>query len=222
MRIVRSIIFTFVIFIPVFFAFSQEDPVAEKILDHLSEKTKSLEPFHITFHFTTINLQDKSQSSFTGELILSGKKYHLKTGDSEIFFNGKTIWNYLPDVNEVNIMLPDPEDDSFLAHPERLFTDYKTVFKYHYIGINHIDAKELYVVDLYPTDLKKDYSRIRLQINKTKLLLYSARYFGKTGIQYIVRIDKFVPLKNTDSSAFIFRAADHPGVEVIDLTRDTN
>ncbi len=196
---------------------AQEDPVAEKILNRLSEKTKASEPFRITYRFTIINLQDKSRSSYTGELTLQGKKYHLKTADSEIFFDGQTIWNYLPDANEVNVLKPDPEDHSFLAHPEELFSDYRLTFRYHYVSTYENNGKTLEVVDLYPVDLKEEYSRIRLQIDKKTGSLYSARYFGKNGIQYFIQIKKMEPLKKVKATTFRFRKEDYPGVEVIDL-----
>ncbi|HHJ09275.1 MAG TPA: outer membrane lipoprotein carrier protein LolA [Bacteroidetes bacterium] len=211
-------IFSFFLILIWFFpVMSQEDPKAEKILNRLSEQTKASEPFRVTFHFTAINLQDNSKNSFTGVLTLQGRKYHLKTGDSEIFFDGETTWNYMPDVNEVNVLNPDPEDHSFLAHPEQLFSDYRLRFRYRFVGINKINEKELQVVDLYPVDLKENYSRIRLQIDKTTGNLHSARFFGKDGIQYIVRIEKTEPHIKVKPSTFRFRKANHPGVEVIDL-----
>ncbi len=196
---------------------AQEDPVAEKILNRLSEKSKASQPLRVTFRFTAINLQDNSKNSFTGELTLQGKKYHLKTGDSEIFFDGQTIWNYMPDVNEVNVLDPDPDDHSFLAHPDQIFSDYRLTFRYHFVGINETGGKALQVVDLYPVDLSENYSRIRLQIDKATGNLYSARFFGKNGMQYIVRIEKTEPRIKVTSSTFRFRKADHPGVEVVDL-----
>jgi len=217
MKYLTCILLFFFLLLRAFPVISQEDPEAEKILNRLSEQTRASEPFRITFHFTAINLQDNSKSAFTGELILHGKKYHLKTGDSEIFFDGQTVWNYMPDVNEVNVLNPDPEDHSFLAHPEQLFSDYRLTFRYHFVGINQTDGKELQVVDLYPVDLKENYSRIRLQINKKTGRLYSARFFGKDGMQYIIRIEKTNPHIKVKPSAFKFRKADHPGVEIVDL-----
>ena len=214
---IKTIAVVLIAFLSVYPVAAQKDPMAEKILSHLTEKTKSLQPFHIVFYFTAINLQDKSQNSFTGELTMSGEKYHLKTGDSEIFFNGKNVWNYLPDVNEVNILTRDPEDHSFLARPQQLFSDYRKTFKYHFAGNNEVNGKKLQVIDLYPISLYEEYSRIRLQIDKDKSLLFSARYFGKNGMQYIVRIEKIEHLKQPDPSVFTFKEKDHPGVEIIDL-----
>jgi outer membrane lipoprotein-sorting protein len=215
--------FLLLIFLPLFSparVTAQGDSKAEKILSELSKRSKALQPFHVTFDITTIDLQDKSQNTAHGELILDGKKYVLKNGDAEIYFDGKTLWNYLPDVREVNILLPDPEDNSFLAKPQQLFSDYKERFKFHYVGENQADGKKLWVVDLYPFDLQESYSRIRLQIDQATSLLHSARYFGKNGTHYLVVIRSIEHLKNVTPSLFTFDTKAHPDVEVIDLRED--
>ena len=208
------ILFPLIILAP---AKAQEEEKAGQILSQLSEKSESLQPFRITFDITTINLQDKTEETIQGELLLDGKKYVLKNGDSEIYFDGTTLWNYLPDVNEVNILLPDPEDNSFLAKPQQLFSGYQDRFKIHFIGENSADGKKLWVVDLYPYNLQESYSRIRLQIDQATSLLHSARYFGKNGTHYLVVIRKIEHLEKVSPSTFIFDPARHPGVEVIDL-----
>ena len=202
-------------------AYTQEDGKAGQILSRLSVKSEALQPFRVTFDITSINLQDKTQETTGGELLLDGKKYVLKNGNSEIYFDGTTLWNYLPDVNEVNILLPDPEDNSFLARPQQLFSGYKDRFKFHFVGENSADGKKLWVVDLYPYNLQESYSRIRLQIDQATSLLHSARYFGKNGMHYLVVIRKIEHLKDISPATFTFDPARHPGVEVIDL-RDNN
>ncbi len=202
-------------------AHAQEDPEAEKILAALSHKSKALQPFRVVFDITTVDLQNKTQNTAHGELLLDGRKYVLKNGSSEIYFNGKTLWNYLPDVGEVNVMNPDTGDHSFLAQPQQLFSDYGQRFKFHYVGEHEADGRKLWVIDLYPYDLNASYSRLRLQIDQETSLLYSARYFGKNGTHYLIVIRKIEPLKNATPSLFTFDPKKHPEVEVIDL-RDNN
>jgi outer membrane lipoprotein-sorting protein len=199
---------------------AQDDKKAATILRELSKRSKALQPFHVSFDLTTIELQDKSQSTAQGELFLDGKKYVLKNGDTEIYFDGKTLWNYLPDVNEVNILNPDPEDNSFLARPQQLFSGYEERFKFHFVGENQADGKKLWVIDLYPYDLQESYSRIRLQIDKEDSLLHSARYFGKNGVHYLVVIRSIEHLSKASPAFFTFHPEEHPGVEIIDLREE--
>lgn len=201
---------------------AQDDPVAEKYLNSLSEVSLKSEPFRLHFTFTTVILQDESESSYEGTLVIDGKRYRLRTGDSEIIFNGNTLWNYLTDVQEVNITTPDPDDHSFMTDPSQLFTGFKDRFKYHYVDKQTVEGKTLLVIDLYPIDLEEEpYSRIRLQISEKDYTLFSAHYFGKGGTHYIIRINRIESNLTLPSDYFTFNPARHPDVEVIDL-RDMN
>ena len=72
------------------------------------------------------------------------------------------------------------------------------------------------IIDLYPKDLNKGFSRIRLFIEKEKLELYSIRYFGKDGIHYLLLLTGYKTNELPDSW-FQFDISKHPNVEVIDL-----
>ena len=197
---------------------AQDDPVAEKYLKSFSDVSLKSEPFRLHFTFTTINLQDDSENSYDGTLVIDGNRYRLKTGDSEIIFNGTTLWNYLTDVQEVNITTPDPEDHSFMTDPSQLFTGFKERFKYHYVDKQTVEGKVLLVIDLYPIDLEEEpYSRIRLQIAEKDYSLFSAHYFGKGGTHYIIRISRMESNLTLPPDYFSFDPARHPDVEVIDL-----
>ena len=49
--------------------------------------------------------------------------------DNIIWADGKAVWNYLPDVNEVTITEPDPADGSFVSKPSLLFSMYEEGYK---------------------------------------------------------------------------------------------
>ena len=104
--------------------FSQQDPKAKVVLDRLSEKTKKYTSYSSNFTIITENKQDKSTNTQKGLIIVSEKKYHLLLSNSEIFFDGKTQWNFLQESNEVNITNPEPNpkpktEDIFLNDPTR-------------------------------------------------------------------------------------------------------
>ena len=51
-------------------------------------------------------------------------KFKLKLANQEIYNNGKTVWTYLKDANEVSISDYTPDDDSFVT-PEKVIKLYK-------------------------------------------------------------------------------------------------
>lgn len=197
--------------------FSQKDPAAKAILDKLSEVTKSHQSIQVDFKIDYKNIKDNMFNSSEGSITMQGDKYYLNFMGVETFFDGKTQWNYVKEVNEVNIIEPEPNDNDIFNNPKRLFTIYEDDFKYQHIS-DIIENKVNYsIIDLYPEDVDEDFSRIRLQINTDKYFLSSATIFGKDGSHYSIIINKYNTSIKPQESVFIFNEKKYPGVEIVDM-----
>ena len=196
---------------------AQQDLEAKKILDQLSEKTKSHKIIKTDFKVSYKNIKDNIQNSSEGTITVKGDKYRMKFMDSELFYDGKTLWSYLPDVNEVNITEPEPDDEDIFNNPRRLFTIYENDYKYQLIDNISENGKDYALIDLFPFDLEEDFSRIRLQINTNEYFLSSATIFGKDGSHYTITINNYKTNSNFDDSYFIFDENKYPDVEIIDM-----
>jgi len=196
----------------------KEDPAGRQIMNDFTQVTQSYPGISTSFLFTTIDLKDKSENSYSGSLKLKGEMYFLKLDNMEIYYDGTTLWNYLPDEQEVNISTPDnnPDESSDFDNPARLFSLLSKGFFTKFIDSDTREGKTVQVIDLYPKDLHKPYSRIRLQIFKEDNRLYSAHYFGKDGMHYILKLTNFSTGILPDS-IFHFDPVQHPDVEIIDL-----
>ena len=53
---------------------------------------------------------------------------------SIVYFDGKTIWTYTEEFDEVIINEPDSLDDNFISNPAKIFYWYNRDFKYRYVG----------------------------------------------------------------------------------------
>jgi len=211
-------IFLFLIFISgISISIAQQDPEAKKILDKLSEKTKSFKVIKTDFKIDFKNIKDDTQNTSNGTIVMKQDKYRMNFLGAESFFDGETLWNYIPEVSEVNITEQDPNSEDIFSNPKKLFTVYEEGYKYQFI--NSITEKniEYYIIDLYPIDLDEEYSRIRLQINSKELLLKSASIFGKEGSQFYISFDNYDTSSNIEDSYFIFNSKDYPEVEIIDM-----
>lgn len=197
--------------------FAQQNPEAKKILDALSEKTKSHKVIETDFKVTFTNVKDNIKNTSEGKIIIKGDKYRLNFMGTESFYDGKTLWSYLPDVNEVNITEPAPDDEDIFNNPKRVFTIYEDNYKYQLIESLSKDGKNYSLVDLYPIDLEEEFTRIRLQINTSDYYLASATIFGKDGSNYTITIDKYNTNINIEDSIFSFNEDNYPKIEVIDM-----
>jgi len=196
---------------------AQQDPNAKIILDKLSEKTKSYKNIQTDFTIEYKNIKDNTQNSSKGSITIQGEKYRLDFMGSESFFNGKTLWNYLEEVNEVNISEPDTNDTDIFSNPQEIFTIYNRDFKYQLIDKYTKNGVSEAIVDLYPYDLEEEYSRLRLAINTDNYQLQSVTIFGKDGSHYIIEFNNYKTNLEIDQYYFTFDTSAYPDVEVIDM-----
>ncbi|NJK97689.1 MAG: outer membrane lipoprotein carrier protein LolA [Bacteroidales bacterium] len=103
----------------------QNDPQAKAILDQVSAKNKAYKTVRTNFTLNISNTQNDEKSTQKGTLLLKGDKYVIKMPESEIYFDGKDVYNYLPQSKEVNITKPKPAskkgDDFSFSNPKRKF-----------------------------------------------------------------------------------------------------
>jgi len=196
--------------------YEQNVKKAKEILDKVSAKTKSYKTISADFTFSMENLQEDISETNEGTILIKGDKYKVSLMGVDTYFDGKVIYTYLIEAGEVNITEPDPEDDETL-NPATIFTIYEKGFKYRYAGEKTENGKVYYEIDLYPENRDKPYSRIKLLISKDDMSLYSLRQIGKDGNNYTVLVKSMKTNIPIDDSAFVFNAAKHPDVDVIDM-----
>jgi outer membrane lipoprotein carrier protein len=191
----------------------QKDPEAVKVLTDFSRKASSAPSVKISFTLVTDDSQEGTSETVSGSAVISGDKYVLDLPDNKVWSDGKTVWSYLPDVNEVTITEPDREDKSFTSKPSMLFSLYEEGYKIRLID----QTAGEWVIDLYPEDLSVNMVHIRLTIGKSALDLKSAEYRTKDGITVTLTADKYDLSFKPGSGYFTFDPAGHKGVDIIDM-----
>lgn len=206
------------VFITSLFAqkYQEVDPKAKEILDKLSVKTKAFTSMQADFTFTLENKQEKIKDVQKGKIWIKGNKYKVDMNKATSFYDGKTMYSYIKDANEATITQPDPNDDNTL-NPAKIFTIYEKGYKIRFISDKFEDNRTLYEIDLYPIDLKKEFSRITLKIDKTKNELYSLSRYGKDGNVYVIVISNLLSNQVISDATFVFDKTKYPKVEVIDM-----
>ncbi|MFH2143293.1 MAG: outer membrane lipoprotein carrier protein LolA [Bacteroidota bacterium] len=215
MRKFHAIFIIFIFLAPTISSLAQEQK-AKDILDKVSEKTKSFSCIQVDFKFTMENAKENIEEKQTGILWIKGNKYKLDLMGTETYFDETTVWTYIINANEVNISEPDENSDDVL-NPAKILSMYETGFKYYFKQEKFEANRPLYVIDLIPIDLEKDFSRIRLSIDKSKDLIYEIKRFGKDGNIYTIIIGQYTTTKIFTDSMFKFDASKFPGVEIIDM-----
>jgi outer membrane lipoprotein carrier protein len=197
-------------------AVQQTDKQAQDILKGVTDKYKSYKSVKATFIVTIENPDDKSKDVQNGTIYLKGDKYKLTVAGQEVISDGKTVWTYVKDGNEVQVNNVKKDDNAIT--PSNIFTIYEKGFLFRFAGEQNDKGTAYQFVELVPVDTKKkNYFKIKLTINKNDKFITSAKIFNKNGSIHSITVDKFTPDAATDESLFTFNAANYPGAEIIDL-----
>ncbi|MGB2279109.1 MAG: LolA family protein [Flavobacteriales bacterium] len=203
----KKLIYFLFLFPCVIFA---QDQKAKTILDQLSDKTKSYTSIEAKFTNTFSSTVTDINESQSGTLYLKDDAYRLEMEAQTIICDGETNWIYLPDDEEVNITEIDDEENEL--NPSKIFTIYENGYKYKFVR----EDRKNYHIDLFPEE-SGPFTKVELFINKSKMQISSFTMIDKQGSHFKYVIDSFVTNKEMNNDFFVFKTADYPNVDVIDL-----
>ncbi|MDP1624094.1 MAG: outer membrane lipoprotein carrier protein LolA [Bacteroidales bacterium] len=193
-------------------AFSQtKDLKAATLLEEVSNKAKSYKSIKVDFSFSMENTKAGIKEEKTGTLLVSGDKYKMSVAGQTVMCDGKTIWTYIKESNEVQINVLENKDDALT--PSKLLTSYNSNYKSKIIKSPDPSVES---VELIP-NTGKNFTKAILGIDKAKKQIKSFILYDKSGNTFTYRIKTYltdVPVADAD---FTFDVKKFPGVEVIDM-----
>jgi outer membrane lipoprotein-sorting protein len=213
----KLILITFLAFAGVA-GYSQQDAKAKEILEKVTKTTQSMASIEASFSFEMNNKAENIKEKSSGTLILKNKKYKLNIPQMglQVTCDGKTIWTYMVNSNEVTISSLDEQTDD-LMDPTRIFTIYERGFNYKYINESVEAGTPVYNINLTPQKATGEISSIKLMIDKQKMLIKGADMVGKDGNNYKVSIGQFKTDGVFKDSDFVFDPTIYKGIEVVDM-----
>lgn len=196
-------------------AFVNNDKAASQILDKVSKNYKSYKTIKASFKIKIFNKQDKSSQSEKGTLYVKGKKFRVEMDGQEIYCDGKTMWTFLKDANEVQISNYNPKSSDI--NPSEIFTVYEKGFLSKFIGEGKKGTVVTEQIELTPTDKKKPFFKVKLTIDKVAKKILDMTVMSKNGVESLYEITSFSPNLKIEDTFFKFDKKSKPGVVEIDL-----
>jgi outer membrane lipoprotein carrier protein len=191
---------------------AQTDPKAKTILDELSAKTKAYTSVKAEFSFVT-EKKDKTKETQNGKIQIKGAKYKVEIPGHEIYCDGKTVWDFIKDANEVQVKDMETGGDEAL-NPSTIFTMYEKGYKYKFDGEDAVNQ----TLSLFPINPdKKKFHTVKLIIDKTKKQISSIKLLMKDGSTQTWTIKGFTVNTVIPDADFAFDPKAHAGVSIEDL-----
>ena len=188
-----------------------------EILDQVAAKTEKYVGLKIDFTLYVENLHNAKRDSYKGNAIYKTGLYKMDIMGQVVYSDGKTNWTYLRDAEEISIT-NNGDNEAFMTNPQAILKDYKSKFKVNFISDKFEKNRALLEFDFFPKQIEnKKYSKITIRIDKTKKQIFSVRYVGKDGVNYLIEIDKMLENPTISDSEVKFSKALYPGADIIDM-----
>lgn len=198
---------------------AQSDAKAKEILDKVSAKTKTFKGMSADFVFSMVNDEMDIHEENAGTIKLKGQKYKVALPGTgyEIYSDGKTIWTYMKDGNQVTVTNVEEDNGESIDNPASIFSIYERGFRSKFINETQEDGKTIYHIQLFPDSDEYQVNKIDVSIDKATLMLDSATLDSTDGNLYKIVVKKMNTNADFPDTDFVFNAAKYPDVEVIDL-----
>lgn len=203
---------TLLLIVFTFSAFAQNDPKAKEILDKAAAKFKAYPAAEVDFTLAMENKAENIKETHEGKAWMKGNLYKLNLMDVENYYDGKVIYTYMPEVEEVNIKNPSDEEEGFL-NPASLFDIHNQGFNQKLLSTSNGIA----YIELYPKE-KKNVEKIGVWVKTSASTIEKVISFGKDGNNVIISVNNIKSLVPVPADSFFkFDTAKYPEVEVIDM-----
>lgn len=197
-------------------SYAQNDAAAKALLTKVSQKYNTYKTIQANF---SLLIKQASGGSHTdaGTLYLdkANNKYQVNTKNQVLISDAKTQWNIMKAEKEVEIS--EASNSTNEINATNIFSFYTTGFKYTLTNAEKVNGLTLNVVNLTPVDSKKNYSKIKLRINKATNLIYDTTIFDKSGNRYTYTLASQQGNKALSENLFVFNKNDYKGFDIVDL-----
>ena len=193
-----------------------QSPDATAILDKAAAVYEKAGGITAAFTLRTHSDVQQTTESFEGTIDMKDDKFVLNTPQMVTWFDGHTQWTYLSSNDEVNVSTPSADELQF-TNPALLLRTYKKGYTSSYKGEGTApNGKAAYEIELTPKK-KGDILKVDVQIEKRTNYPASISIESKNGMRQTIRISKLQTNVNQPDAFFVFKEADFPDAEVIDL-----
>ena len=184
---------------------------AEKIIRVMVDQMRSHKNVEMVFNYQISPDGKTLGESEKGHAWLQGEAYKIEMTDQQTISDGKTIWSYLIDDEEVMVSNASEGTDNT---PLKLLT---SLDESYVATLSGIDAKGIATIEL--ANPKGQYKRVTLKINtkKSRPNIDSADIYIEDGSKVVVTVEKMKYDQKLDDNFFTFDAKKHPKVDVIDM-----
>ena len=195
-------------------ASAKTDKQAKNILDKTASALKKAGDLETKFTATSFK-GEKETGRMSGTLFLHKEAFHMVSEKVIYWYDGKTMWNYIKDNNEVNVSTP-PFYEQQAMNPYTIISLYRKGYEYDY-GESTLRGKSCFCIHLRSVEKTQKIKEMYLDIDKSTFYPLCIRMRRGSDGWTRVSIQSYKDRQKYSDNMFKFKKEDYPSAEIIDL-----
>ncbi len=188
---------------------AQNSQKARNLLDEVSAKVKSYDNISIDFKYSLTNPKENLNQESKGNVIMQGNKYVLNFMGVTKIYDGKKIYNIVPEDEEISISKFDENEEDAVT-PSKMLTFFNHGFKYSWDILQNVRGRKIQYVKLVPTSSKDERKEIFLGIDVQTKHIYNLMEIGKNGSKTTITVNSFKTNQPLSKNQFTFAESKYP------------
>lgn len=188
---------------------AQNSQKARNLLDEVSAKVKNYDNIAIDFKYSLTNPKENLNQESKGNVIMQGNKYVLNFMGVTKIYDGKKIYNIVPEDEEISISKFDENEEDAVT-PSKMLTFFNHGFKYSWDILQNVRGRKIQYVKLVPTSSKDERKEIYLGIDVQTKHIYNLMEIGKNGSKTTITVNSFKTNQPLSKNQFTFAESKYP------------
>ncbi|MFC6095629.1 outer membrane lipoprotein carrier protein LolA [Flavobacterium qiangtangense] len=188
---------------------AQNSQKAKALLDEVSAKVKSYSNISIDFKYSMTNQKENLNQESKGSVVMQGNKYVLNFMGVTKIYDGKKIYNIVPEDEEISISKFDESKDDSVT-PSKMLTFFNSGYKYSWDIVQNVRGRKIQYIKLVPSNAKDDRKEILLGIDVNTKHIYNLMEMGKDGSKTTITVNSFKTNQPLSKNQFTFAESKYP------------
>lgn len=188
---------------------AQNSQKAKALLDEVSAKVKSYDNISIDFKYSMTNTKESLNQESKGSVVMQGNKYVLNFMGVTKIYDGKKIYNIVPEDEEISISKFDENKDDSVT-PSKMLTFFSSGYKYSWDIVQNVRGRKIQYIKLVPNNAKDDRKEILLGIDVNTKHIYNLMEMGKDGSKTTITVNSFKTNQPLSKNQFTFAESKYP------------
>jgi outer membrane lipoprotein-sorting protein len=190
-------------------ATAQNSQKAKSLLNQVTAKIKGYDNIELDFKYSVSNPSQNLNQESKGNVTLKDNLYVLNIMGITRIYDGKKVYNIVPEDEEITISSFDEQNTDELT-PAKMFTFFNSGYHYNWDITQNIRGRKIQYIKLKPLDAKNTTKEVLLGIDIQTKHIYNLIKTDKDGTKTTFTINSFKANQPLSKNHFTFTESKYP------------